>query len=192
MKSILKPNAYIAAQGPNEYTITDFWRLIWEQHSFVIVMLTKVFDFIRVMCCQYWPMEEHKPEMYGPIEVTLLSEEQLADFVIRTMKIRKPGQKCKRKQKKIKLVPKDMAKEANKERLRMLMEDENEVQSSNDRFRESNQSKIFEKNSAECDEDVKSEKSSTQPSTSKTTWLFLRNKNNFLIENREIQYHQTP
>ncbi|UXI21540.1 monocarboxylate transporter 12-like [Sarcoptes scabiei] len=169
--SILKPNAYIAAQGPNEYTITDFWRLIWEQHSFVIVMLTKVFDFIRVMCCQYWPMEEHKPEMYGPIEVTLLSEEQLADFVIRTMKIRKPGQKCKRKQKKIKLVPKDMAKEANKERLRMLMEDENEVQSSNDRFRESNQSKIFEKNSAECDEDVKSEKSSTQPSTRRSSTI---------------------
>lgn len=36
-------------------------------------------------------MEEHKPEMYGPIEVTLLSEEHLADFVIRTMRIRKPG-----------------------------------------------------------------------------------------------------
>lgn len=55
-------------------------------------MLTKVFDFIRVMCCQYWPMEEHKPDMYGPVEVTLLSEEHLADFVIRTIRIRKPGQ----------------------------------------------------------------------------------------------------
>ena len=92
LQSILKPNAYIAAQGPNEYTINDFWRLVWEQQTFLIVMLTKVFDFIRVMCCQYWPMEEHKPEMYGPIEVTLLSEEQLADFVIRTLRIRKPGQ----------------------------------------------------------------------------------------------------
>ncbi|CAG2117758.1 unnamed protein product, partial [Medioppia subpectinata] len=66
--SILKPNAYIAAQGPNEFTINDFWKLIWEQNSMLIVMLTKVFDFIRVMCCQYWPMEENKPEMYGQIE----------------------------------------------------------------------------------------------------------------------------
>ncbi|GIY17540.1 receptor-type tyrosine-protein phosphatase alpha [Caerostris extrusa] len=45
--SILKPNAYIAAQGPNEFTISDFWRMVWEQESYVIVMLTKVFDFIR-------------------------------------------------------------------------------------------------------------------------------------------------
>ena len=92
MKSLLRPNAYIAAQGPNEHTISDFWRLVWEQQTFVIVMLTKVFDFIRVMCCQYWPMEEHKSEMYGPIEVMLLSEEHLADFVIRTIRVRKPGQ----------------------------------------------------------------------------------------------------
>jgi hypothetical protein len=92
IQSILKPNAYIAAQGPNEHTINDFWRMIWEQRSFVIVMLTKVFDFIRVMCCQYWPMIENKPEIYGQIEVTLLTEEPLADFVIRTFRVRKPDE----------------------------------------------------------------------------------------------------
>lgn len=87
--SYLKPNAYIAAQGPNENTIEDFWRMIWEQKSFVIVMLTKVFDFIRVMCNQYWPVELNKPERYGNLEVTLLYEEPLADFVIRTIKLTK-------------------------------------------------------------------------------------------------------
>lgn len=54
-------------------------------------MLTKVFDFIRVMCCQYWPIETNKPEMYGPMEVTLLTEEPLADFTIRTLRIRRPA-----------------------------------------------------------------------------------------------------
>lgn len=87
--SCLKPNAYIAAQGPNEFTIEDFWRMVWEQKTFVIVMLTKVFDFIRVMCNQYWPVELNKPERYGGIEVTLLYEEPLADFVIRTIRIAK-------------------------------------------------------------------------------------------------------
>ena len=87
--SCLKPNAYIAAQGPNEFTINDFWRMIWEQKTFVIVMLTKVFDFIRVMCNQYWPVEVNKPERYGNLEVTLLYEEPLADFVIRTIKLTK-------------------------------------------------------------------------------------------------------
>lgn len=87
-------------------------------------------------------MEEHKPEMYGPIEVTLLSEEPLADFVIRTLRIRKPGQIVKRKIKKTKLVPKNFANEANQERLRMLEEDEKEVLPSVDRFRESKRSRL--------------------------------------------------
>ncbi|CAN8003799.1 unnamed protein product, partial [Ixodes hexagonus] len=87
--SILKPNAYIAAQGPNEDTISDFWRMVWEKKCYVVVMLTKVFDFIRVMCCQYWPMELDKPEKYGLIEVTLLSEDTMANFVIRTLRLRK-------------------------------------------------------------------------------------------------------
>lgn len=141
----MKPNAYIAAQGPNEYTISDFWRLIWEQQSFLIVMLTKVFDFIRVECCQYWPMEEHKPEMYGLIEVILLSEEQLADFVIRTMRIRKPGQLVRRKVKKTRLVPRNLHKEVNDQKLEMLDEDEQEQETANestDRFRESKRSRL--------------------------------------------------
>ena len=60
--------------GPNEETIGDFWRMVWEQNSYIIVMLTKVFDFIRTMCCQYWPIETNKPVMYGPMEVSLFTE----------------------------------------------------------------------------------------------------------------------
>lgn len=63
--------------------------MVYEQQSHIIVMLTKVFDFIRVMCSQYWPMDCNKPKRYGQIEVTLLTEEPLADFQIRTFKIRK-------------------------------------------------------------------------------------------------------
>lgn len=63
--------------------------MVYEQQSHIIVMLTKVFDFIRVMCSQYWPMDVNKPKLYGQIEVTLLTEEPLADFQIRTLKIRK-------------------------------------------------------------------------------------------------------
>ncbi|RWS24464.1 receptor-type tyrosine-protein phosphatase kappa-like protein, partial [Leptotrombidium deliense] len=82
--SILKPNAYIATQGPNEETKADFWRMIWEQNSYIIV-----FDFIRTMCSQYWPSEANKPIVYGLIKVTLLTEEKLADFTTRTFRIKK-------------------------------------------------------------------------------------------------------
>lgn len=63
--------------------------MVYQEKSHVIVMLTKVFDFIRVMCAQYWPLDCNKAKLYGQIEVTLLSEEPLADFFIRTFKIRK-------------------------------------------------------------------------------------------------------
>lgn len=50
-QSILKPNAYIVTQGPMENTVTEFWRMVWQEQASCIVMLTKTFDFIRVKSC---------------------------------------------------------------------------------------------------------------------------------------------
>lgn len=44
----MKPNAYIVTQGPMENTVTEFWRMVWQEKASCIVMLTKTFDFIRV------------------------------------------------------------------------------------------------------------------------------------------------
>ena len=33
-------NAYVAAQGPLPNTCSDFWYMVWEQQSTLIVMLT--------------------------------------------------------------------------------------------------------------------------------------------------------
>lgn len=48
LQSLLKPNAYIVTQGPTENTVTDFWRMVWQEKASCIVMLTKTFDFIKV------------------------------------------------------------------------------------------------------------------------------------------------
>ncbi|XP_050714665.1 receptor-type tyrosine-protein phosphatase kappa-like isoform X4 [Eriocheir sinensis] len=85
--SLLTPKAYIATQGPLENTIADFWRMVWQQKTRLIVMLTKTFDFIKVMCVQYWPAMVGCSDHYEGIKVDLLKEEQLANFMIRTIKL---------------------------------------------------------------------------------------------------------
>lgn len=91
-QSLLKPNAYIVTQGPTEDTVLDFWRLVWQENISAIIMLTKTFDFTKVMCVQYWPASKDRDESYGDIFIGVSKEEQLANFQIRTFRIyRKTG-----------------------------------------------------------------------------------------------------
>jgi protein tyrosine phosphatase len=45
-QSLSNKNAYIVTQGPMEETVSDFWRMVWQENVKCIVMLTKVNIFI--------------------------------------------------------------------------------------------------------------------------------------------------
>ncbi|CAG0914746.1 unnamed protein product, partial [Notodromas monacha] len=46
-------------------------------------------SYVDVMCVQYWPAAKGHEEVYGGIGVTVVHEEQLANFLIRTIRLRK-------------------------------------------------------------------------------------------------------
>ena len=91
-----KRNAYIATQGPLPSTFADFWRMVWEQNSSTIVMMTKLEERNRLKCDQYWPLKG--TEVYGNlIQVTLVDSNELATYTIRTFVIsRLNGNEMKR------------------------------------------------------------------------------------------------
>ncbi|XP_058857197.1 receptor-type tyrosine-protein phosphatase delta isoform X1 [Acipenser ruthenus] len=89
-----KQNAYIATQGPLPETFGDFWRMIWEQRSANVVMMTKLEERSRVKCDQYWPTRG--TETYGLIQVTLLDTVELATYCVRTFALYKNGSSEKR------------------------------------------------------------------------------------------------
>ncbi|XP_031423821.1 receptor-type tyrosine-protein phosphatase T isoform X4 [Clupea harengus] len=81
-----RPRHYIATQGPMQETVRDFWRMIWQENSGSIVMVTNLVEVGRVKCVRYWPDET---EVYGDIKVTLIETEPLAEYVIRTFTVQK-------------------------------------------------------------------------------------------------------
>ncbi|XP_034743204.1 protein tyrosine phosphatase receptor type Db isoform X21 [Etheostoma cragini] len=89
-----RQNAYIATQGSLPETFGEFWRMVWEQHTANIIMMTKLEEKSRVKCDQYWPTRG--TETYGLIQITLLDTVELATYSVRTFALYKSGSNEKR------------------------------------------------------------------------------------------------
>uniref|UniRef100_A0AAQ6ADA1 Receptor-type tyrosine-protein phosphatase U n=1 Tax=Amphiprion ocellaris TaxID=80972 RepID=A0AAQ6ADA1_AMPOC len=85
-------NANYIDVSPKQEMIYDFWRMVWQENCFSIVMITKLVEVGRMKCCKYWPDDT---ELYGDIKITLLKTETLAEYTVRTFAMERRGYPAK-------------------------------------------------------------------------------------------------
>uniref|UniRef100_A0A4W6EJN6 protein-tyrosine-phosphatase n=1 Tax=Lates calcarifer TaxID=8187 RepID=A0A4W6EJN6_LATCA len=102
-------NANYVDVRPMQETVYDFWRMVWQENTAAIVMVTNLVEVGRVSsnpgyhgyqtgergspgpdvkCCKYWPDDT---EIYGDMKVTLIETQLLSEYVIRTFAVEKRG-----------------------------------------------------------------------------------------------------
>ncbi|CAD5119222.1 DgyrCDS7854 [Dimorphilus gyrociliatus] len=87
--------AYIATQGCLTNTITDFWRMVWNENSRVIIMTTKDSERGKKKCAIYWPKNVNekmeREAKSGNIIIELIQVEENDFYITRLMRITKCG-----------------------------------------------------------------------------------------------------
>ena len=84
---------YIATQGCLTATRADFWQMVWQEQTRVIVMTTKEVERDRPKCVKYWP-DLDEAENFGPFAIKNMSEEvnQTAGYILREFQVSKKQQ----------------------------------------------------------------------------------------------------
>ncbi|XP_014255909.1 flocculation protein FLO11 [Cimex lectularius] len=81
---------YIACQAPLPNTIADFWQLVWEQQSKIIIMLTDLHENGVEKCADYLPPSEvldcHR--VFGDLQVTLKKRETREKYIISNLQLK--------------------------------------------------------------------------------------------------------
>ncbi|XP_072555526.1 receptor-type tyrosine-protein phosphatase C-like isoform X2 [Paramormyrops kingsleyae] len=80
-----EPKKYISAQGPTNETVADFWRMVWEQQSSIIVMVNRCEEGKRVQCAQYWPSLYRETEIFEDFIVKINGEDHFPEYIIRRL-----------------------------------------------------------------------------------------------------------
>ncbi|XP_070129528.1 tyrosine-protein phosphatase non-receptor type 5 isoform X1 [Equus caballus] len=75
---------YIATQGPIVSTVGDFWRMVWQEHTPIIVMITNI-EEMNEKCTEYWPEEQ---VVYDGVEITVRKVVHTEDYRLRLISLR--------------------------------------------------------------------------------------------------------
>ncbi|KAJ3598796.1 hypothetical protein NHX12_032760 [Muraenolepis orangiensis] len=71
-------------------------KMVWEQKSSIIVMVTRCEEGSRAKCAQYWPSAVPETEVFEEFVVKLCKEEQCPDYIIRCLTVSNKGENLER------------------------------------------------------------------------------------------------
>ncbi|XP_066468833.1 tyrosine-protein phosphatase non-receptor type 18 [Tiliqua scincoides] len=78
---------YIATQGPLPHTVLDFWRMVWQYRTKVIVMACREVEMGKKKCEKYWPLAEETLQ-FGPFSVIQAMQQELnPDVILRVLTV---------------------------------------------------------------------------------------------------------
>lgn len=77
------PREFIASQGPLPGTKEDFWRMVWEQNSHIIVALCQVVERGRIKCDHYWPYDNESEWIGTDLNLQMTRESTLPEWIER-------------------------------------------------------------------------------------------------------------
>ncbi|XP_077431618.1 tyrosine-protein phosphatase non-receptor type 6 isoform X1 [Vanacampus margaritifer] len=77
---------YIATQGCLMTTVNDFWQMVWQENTRVIVMTTREVEKGRNKCVPYWP-DSQSSKVVGRYVVTSKSEREATDYKVRVLEV---------------------------------------------------------------------------------------------------------
>jgi hypothetical protein len=82
------PQEYIATQGPKLNTCHDFWRMVLQEKTETIVMLTSIFENTKIKCHEYFP-NLNACIKFANIIITCKSEKTHSTYIRRILEVQK-------------------------------------------------------------------------------------------------------
>uniref|UniRef100_A0AAV2LWR8 Tyrosine-protein phosphatase non-receptor type n=1 Tax=Knipowitschia caucasica TaxID=637954 RepID=A0AAV2LWR8_KNICA len=83
---------FIATQGCLQATVVDFWKMVYQENTRVIVMTTKEMERGRNKCVRYWP-DLQATKDYGRILVKNVDERPAQDYILRKLEVTRVDRK---------------------------------------------------------------------------------------------------
>lgn len=84
------PMKYVATQGPMKETIGQFWQMVWEQNSRIIVMLSELRVAGREKCASYWCTYNCKQQTFeaGELLIETVNERRKSGYIKTILDVR--------------------------------------------------------------------------------------------------------